>query len=336
MTEKQRPVLTNSVLGYCYVRLKDSTPEETKKSLMETFDAHEFADAKEALWSHLERENSDYSQTIGKKPRRRINSDLRTSTEADCDDVIQAVSMLDHTGKLPNLAVSVEDLMSLPPITPQLISYKRKTSNEENKEETLVSHEPTEKALSSLREAQERMASELSELRKKLEEPHPKRVDVIDVRAQRSQVHQVSPPVAKEVVAHHQTYSSATELQERPFEHQRIRRSNRRKAKVITGTEECGDQEGFLGAPAVSNLFVFRVKKNVSTDDVSKWLKEERRVHVVAMRKRSHPDAPTNSFKVTILKDVAKELLKPEFRWPINTKVRRFTPSRAGSVEIYN
>ena len=102
----------------------------------------------------------------------------------------------------------------------------------------------------------------------------------------------------------------------------------RRKAKIVTGTETNGDLGRFLGAPPVSSLFVFRVRKEATSEDLQQWLKDCKNVNAVAIRVMSHPDAALRSFKVSVPKDSVKDLLSADFGWPAEVKVRRFTPRR--------
>eukprot|EP00914_Ancora_sagittata_P020178 GHVO01039970.1.p1 GENE.GHVO01039970.1~~GHVO01039970.1.p1 ORF type:complete len:162 (+),score=17.49 GHVO01039970.1:596-1081(+) len=125
--EQQRPVLLNPVLSYAYVRMKKAPRKQIRDSLLNTFEDSEFADAKDALWQY---ETEKVKCLLGEKTKRR-GSTTRTSTEADCKDVLQALFILDQAGELPPLAVTVQELMVLPPIMPQLINAKRRVEDDE-------------------------------------------------------------------------------------------------------------------------------------------------------------------------------------------------------------
>eukprot|EP00914_Ancora_sagittata_P005493 GHVO01011235.1.p1 GENE.GHVO01011235.1~~GHVO01011235.1.p1 ORF type:complete len:140 (+),score=6.07 GHVO01011235.1:1108-1527(+) len=102
--------------------------------LLATFEDEEFSEAKDALRKHVELEKGDCNGLLGEQPKRR-NSKVRTSTQADCEDVLNALSTLKRSGDLPRLAISVGELLVLPPILPQLILSKRRASALEGAEE---------------------------------------------------------------------------------------------------------------------------------------------------------------------------------------------------------
>eukprot|EP00914_Ancora_sagittata_P011674 GHVO01022608.1.p1 GENE.GHVO01022608.1~~GHVO01022608.1.p1 ORF type:complete len:338 (-),score=24.35 GHVO01022608.1:248-1261(-) len=330
--EKQRPVIVNPVLGYGYVRLKNTTFQETRDSLLATFENHEFGSAKDVLWSHMEAEKGNCAG-LGKKPTRR-NSTTRSSTYADCEDVLKALLSLEQSGHLPTLAVSVDDLLVLPPILPQLSYSRRVTAQDDAQDQVRLSQE----AMTSIQEAQERMSAELSKMRKRLDESGAVSSDSAPVQPNPRMRHH--PFTTDKASESGRTYSDVTS--NRPPRREvnppppplhppqdgwnKVKR--RRKPKVVTGTATDGDQGRFLGAPPVGSLFVFRVCKEATAEDLQQWLKDSKKINVVAIRVMSHPDAALRSFKVSVLKDCVKDLLCADFGWPAEVKVRRFTPRR--------
>ena len=166
----------------------------------------------------------------------------------------------------------------------------------------------------------ERMATELVKLKTRLDEPPSPEI--------------IRPAMGKDTAPTFSTISDQCppgEQKETSPPSQQTRQGGwtkvkGRKTRVITGTQKCEETQGrFLGAPPVSSIFVYRVEKGATADDVRKWL-ADRNVNVVAVRMLSHPDAALSSFKVTLRKEHAKILLTPDFGWPENIKVRRFIP----------
>ena len=331
--EQQRPVLVNPVLVYGYLRLKKASYQETRDSLIATFGDSEFGHAKDALWQHLQDEKGDCKRFLGEKHKRK-NSTARTATQADCEDILKALSTLEKSGKMPPLAISADELLFLPPVMPQLIHSKRHSlALEDVQEQVRLSREDMKRSLASFHEAQEKMATELLQLRTRLDEPH--NLDSIAASVKPPSLMQVMPP-AQPDVAPNRTYANVTTTRPSGRENdppakfrQDWTKVKRRKVKVITGTQTGGDQGRFLGSPPVSSLFVFRVQKGATVADLRQWLENSKKVNVVAIRLMSHPDAALSSFKVTVVKESVKDVLQADFGWPENVKVRRFTPTRA-------
>ena len=332
--EQQRPVLVNPVLAYGYVRLQKVSLQETRDSLLATFEDEEFSEAKDALRKHVELEKGDCNGLLGEQPKRR-NSKVRTSTQADCEDVLNALSTLKRSGDLPRLAISVGELLVLPPILPQLILSKRRASALEGAEEQVrLSQESIEKTLASFQEVQQKMATELSQLRIQMNEAGADgstSTASVQPRPEMPHTHPLPPSM---------TYSQVTTLRPPwramdPPPHpayslhpQQSRQGKRRKGKVTTGTDTCAENGRFVGAPPVASIFVYHVQKKATEEDLRQWLKERKGVDSVAIRTMSHPNGVLRSFKVTVLKDDVKNLLCPDFGWPTDVKVRRFTPER--------
>ena len=171
---QQLPVLVNPVLSYGYVRLKQASCEEVCDSLFSMFEEWEFGKAKDALWEHIAKGRSDDLRIIGEKQKRK-GSSTRSAAMAHCQDLLKALQELDDRGALPPLAVEVEDLMELPPITPQLIALKRQATMDKHlsmvEEELHQSHDAVKETLASIQEAQRKMAEELVQLHQRLDGP---------------------------------------------------------------------------------------------------------------------------------------------------------------------
>ena len=102
-------------------------------------------------------------------------------------------------------------------------------------------------------------------------------------------------------------------------------RRKRNRMKIVTGTQECED--AFHGAPEVRSLFISNVTKETQLSTVEKYL-HARCNGLICVRKWSHPDAPLQSFKVTVPKESVSTLLSDKFHWPERVRVRRFIPRR--------
>lgn len=101
---------------------------------------------------------------------------------------------------------------------------------------------------------------------------------------------------------------------------------------MVKGTEpNIDNQGGFVGAPQVRSVFIYHVSSDATETDLSHWLKH-RKVEVMGIRVMSHPDAFFKSFKVTVPKERFKELISPDFKWPLNVRVRSFVPASRGNV----
>jgi len=196
---------------------------------------------------------------------------------------------------------------------------KHEEESREAEERLQASQESTLKALSSLQEAQERMAAELSRIKATLEQPPEHKP-----AEKQAQATKPNPTAAQA--------ASATVAPMNPVTQEHVQSWNvarpRRKRKVITGTSGDGTEGRFLGAPQVGSIFVFHVEKSTEEADVQDWLQEKKKVEAVSVRQMSHPDSTFKSFKVTLPKDELNRVLQDDFGWPENVKIRRFAPSR--------
>jgi hypothetical protein len=186
--------------------------------------------------------------------------------------------------------------------------------------------------LASIQEAQQKMTMDLAQLHQRLARsdaleastPSPSQSPVPDPGHSTPRVVKVDEAVAPIAVPPSESEHRENTL----WKWNSVKPPRRkRKGKVITGKEEAvAEEEGaFRGAPAVGSLFVYNSRKDSTVDAVCRWLKS-RNVDVVNIRVASHPDAALKSFKVTVSRDNANRLLQPDFSWPHNVKVRRFTP----------
>ena len=335
------PPIVNSVLGFGHVRLKHMDPEEVCDSLLSTFEVWEFGRAKDKLWKSVQHEGSDGAEILGEKPNGNEPSCLttRSAAKVDCQDLLKALRELDAAGALPDLAVSVDDLVQLPPIAPQLeIScHKRQvawdTQVSRLEDEIHQSQDALKDTLASIQEAQERMAEEMTQVRHRLDaqalsvgsEP---RSSTPDLKKPRTTLRYAPRPTFADVVREETGSSGSRDVQSAlpmdtlPWT---VAGRGRRKRKVVTGTQECKDS--FRGAPEVRSLFVSNVSKDTLLEEVRKHI-GDRCDGLISVRLWSHPDAPVQSFKVTVRKECVGSLVTSEFPWPRHVRVRRFVPRR--------
>ena len=86
------------------------------------------------------------------------------------------------------------------------------------------------------------------------------------------------------------------------------------------------------GAPEPSyDIFVFRLDKEISSTDISKYLKDKE-VSIRPVTQMSHKDAVYKSFKFTVLISHLNELLDEE-TWPEGVGVRRFRAPRESATQ---
>jgi len=173
------PAIVNSVLCYSYARLKQAqqaSREEVCDSLFLIFENWEFGRAKDVLWEHIARFRSDDMDIIGEKQKRNRSS-TRSAAVAHCLDVLTALQDLEEAGALPELAAEVEDLMELPPITPQPITQKRHAAIDKHlslvEEELHQSQDAMKETLICIQETQRKMVEELAQLHQRLDASTP-------------------------------------------------------------------------------------------------------------------------------------------------------------------
>eukprot|EP00914_Ancora_sagittata_P016438 GHVO01032702.1.p1 GENE.GHVO01032702.1~~GHVO01032702.1.p1 ORF type:complete len:308 (-),score=38.55 GHVO01032702.1:85-1008(-) len=297
------------------------------------FEALEFREAKDELWKRVEEERSD-CDIIGEKQNRN-DSSSRTAAKAHCQDVLRALKELEDAGALPGLAVCVEDLKELPPIAPAISHQKRQraldTQVSNIEDELHQSQDEVKQTLTSIQEAQKMLSEDMTELRRRLDDPVFLGPQSSTPNQRRHGASIQSPPrptlpeVRGESGPRGPRNRRTDSAQAGSGSQWNTVVRNKRKKKVVTGTQEC--EEAFSGAPEVRNLFVWNVAKNAEVEKVRKHI-EDRCDGVVNVRVWSHPDAPLKSFKVTVLKDSVKTLLCSDFPWPRLVKVRRFVPGR--------
>ena len=185
--------------------------------------------------------------------------------------------------------------------------------------------------LASIQEAQERMAEEMTQVRHRLDaqalsggpEPRSSTPDLKKPRtAPQDAPHTTSADAVREETRGSRDLQSAHPMGTLPWT---VAGRRRRKRKEVTGTQECEDS--FHGAPEVRSLFVTNVSKDSLLENVQKYI-GDRCNGLVRVRLWSHPDAPVQSFKVTVLKESVNKLLSMDFPWPQYVRVRRFVPRK--------
>lgn len=335
VSQQSTPTIINAVLCYGYVRLKSKCPRsEVLDFMISTFDPLEFPDAKAILWDYAS-ERSDCADVLGPRTRRK-GSASRTACQADCEDILNALQTLDTAEALPSFAVSAEDLMDLPSISPTAIPQKRYSTLLNMQEK---SHVLQKESLDAVVHLQEKMAEEISQLRRLADETATRPVPSMTPPSEEGRTSAssrrplTSAPTSRrkperQLQANHSRRESPqlTPTQRQPEEWTTVhnKRKRQRKQKVIRGTASTGEQSAFCGAPDVGSVFVYQVHKNASEDDVRNWLQSERNVNAVSVRVMSHADSNLKSFKVSVLKDRIKDLLHADFGWPVDVRVRRF------------
>jgi len=336
---QQLPVLVNPVLSYGHVRMQHATLEEVHDSLFGIFEEWEFGRAKDALWDHLAKAGNDGAEIIGEKPKRNRSS-TRSAAKAHCDDLLKALRDLDAVGALPNLAVDVDDLVELPPITPCLITQKRQATLDKHlslvEEELHHSQHAAQEALASIQEAQSKMAEELAKIHQRLDghsdlapaTSTPKALNTSNAPAADDRmVADGSPPTCprkEEELSVGASHMCSDQLAQQPWHV--AGRPKRRKRRIVVGTTTGDDAGCFGGAPEVRSVFVYNAKKSSTEDAVRRWVQRQN-VDVLNIRVMSHVNAVCKSFKVTVPKDQVRKLLNKDFKWPLDVKVRHFIPS---------
>lgn len=342
----RRPAIVNPVVTYGYIRLESMSPEEVCSFLLETFDSWEIGKAKTTLWDYSEEVGGNYEVVVGKR-RKRIDSTNRSAVEADCTDLVEALQALRQTlTGTPDFAISVWDLMDLPPVKPVIVHHPRQTTIESKvadmQEELRLSKESFQKTVTSVQDALAKMSEGMALFRQQHAEDSSAQACPPLGRVPAASASDSGPSSAEGRSRKSKPPAELTDSRIRaaetlaaPSDGKRpldgftlVTRRRPRRQKVIKGVAASTDNSAFRGAPEVRSIFVANVSKTTKEEDVAQFL-QQHDVHTVKVRVLSHPDSCLKSFKVTVLKDKVTELLQDKFPWPQDVKVRRFVPSRS-------
>ena len=104
--------IIDPVLCYIVYGVNSGTHASVKKAVLGHFTAAAISKAKDILFEKCD------NTVIGKKQRRNSTM-VRTNTEANLADIMDAITLLDNKGKLPNLAILANDLKDIPRSHPE-------------------------------------------------------------------------------------------------------------------------------------------------------------------------------------------------------------------------
>ena len=123
-------VLVNTALSCTWIAMQ-TNPADAVASLMATrFTSSVIKEAKKMLWDALD---ADALGKIGRRKRRR-DTQGRTSSEAHCKDIVNALGKLDAMSALPVIAVNALDVHLMPKLgTQKPEGYVNGAVNSENK-----------------------------------------------------------------------------------------------------------------------------------------------------------------------------------------------------------
>jgi hypothetical protein len=112
-----------------------------------------------------------------------------------------------------------------------------------------------------------------------------------------------------------------------PIQNQREQQSRpRRKSALIYGkSKNVNDDEVYLAANV--NLVASGVSKDATANQLTDFLKQKGLDTVAIEKLTQHPDARTNTFKVTIAPADYENALNPDI-WPYRVAIRHFKPKR--------
>ena len=105
-------VLIEPVIAYIVFFMQSGTFDNIKNATLGAFTEAEISSAKDDLWTHCG------SRIIGEKKRRKETS-ARTIKEANIIDIMQAISQLDKSDSLPNMAINARSLQFIPRSHPE-------------------------------------------------------------------------------------------------------------------------------------------------------------------------------------------------------------------------
>lgn len=81
-------------------------------------------------------------------------------------------------------------------------------------------------------------------------------------------------------------------------------------------------------------LFVFRVNKTVTDEQISEYIKKKENIDLISLKCVSHADAASNSYHVTVHCMDTKLAMAPEF-WPVGVGCRVYLRSRRPGVQDF-
>ena len=111
-----------------------------------------------------------------------------------------------------------------------------------------------------------------------------------------------------------------------PLQKQRgQQRNQRRKSALIYGkSKNINEDEVYLAANV--SLVASGVSKDASADQLNDFLKQKGLNTVAIEKLTQHPDARTNTFKVTVKPADYEDALNPNNIWPYRVAIRHFKP----------
>lgn len=106
------PIICDPVLSYIVFALQKGTVENVRKAVLCHFSMNQIAYAKCALWDTVD------DQLLGKLQCRRSTKN-RTEEEANIYDILNAITKLDKSGKMPVITIKAMDLGLIPRSHPE-------------------------------------------------------------------------------------------------------------------------------------------------------------------------------------------------------------------------
>jgi hypothetical protein len=348
-------VVINELLCYVQHYSNSASFESLKKVIIDFYSPDEINTAKKLVWRSCEAFLPAYEK--------RVKSSMRSAHEAEVYDILNAFKKLDCSDSdIPQYAAG--DLDRLPKHGPeefdlvsvldrllalehnQKICEKRMCRNTDSIE-TLFSmyganHSYAAKAKSPKNTETSNQCEVLSDTpvySELKERPHdtvmpppglPQRINSPRVKGNTTQVVPVEDKKKKEDVAAEVTEAknnvSAEESEgyQLPAYH---RKKERRRQNAVYGSAT--DTHGLKGASRSTELFVFRLEKSTTEEQVVNYIKKKNINSVSNIDCVSHVDSTYKSFKLTVNFNDVDAFMEPSF-WPQNVGCRyyrkRFKP----------
>lgn len=325
----------NHVLGYIVSVRNCSRKNDIVHLVASFFSAPVIDGAKKELWDNCP------VDVVGAFTRRKT-TDERSSREANVEDMIDALRKLEDAAVMPEFAVPAEKLDLIPKVKPgELLDYSiaERLSRLEAKfsglSDTVIS---LSNENAQLKDAFEKSTSPIChvEVTSPIPVGLPPVLPIISHAAVvAGQNTGIKPKTSSNISPSSQPANSETGDTEfvLPNEQQkRIDRSNnrrRRPPKVFTGGGE--DFKSLVGTEPNRDIYVYRVSKNASMDDLKDFATSKANLDVRYISKISDESWDSQSFKISIPASQLDTGLNAQ--WPAGICVRRFFSPRAKRVD---
>ena len=354
-------VLIEPVIAYIVFSMQSGTFDNIKNATLGAFTEAEISSAKDDLWTHCG------SRIIGEKKRRKETS-ARTIKEANIIDIMQAISQLDKSDSLPNVAINARSLQFIPRSHPEELNnislvdrlnrLEARMMNMQTQLDGVTAHNMflRDKLLDKSSYASKVSSNAIVYAATSTAPAIPVNTSIGNNKSGSLDVRPKIPNLPS--LASNQQSTISTSLSSKPKDDveasyalprqlsylnqdsdssfriptqqlKQLQRKERRQAIIGKGNVTAN----LKGGPEPGHdIFVFRLDPSSTKADVESFLETEN-VEVWHIEQMSHESAKYKSFKVTIPTSKLQQLLNEE-AWPEGIGVRRFCNAKKQAIGL--